>query len=159
MREEPFLHPALLLHGGENYRFTTAPDPATAGLWASRDEHTEWIRVLATIRNHRAVMLQYYGCSDLLFSEFSPPVTLYLVPGAVTAADLSRKLAQLQGSRMIVMPRWHSSLLDDIPAIGRLVHQDFVPVFQGTFFIVYTRRKPSAMAGRVLDRDLLHLAE
>ena len=121
--------------------FTTAPSPATAGLWASRDEREEWIKVLATIRGHQAAMLELDGCADLLFSEFSPPVTFFLFPGAVTAGDVSRKLTQLQASTMIVMPRWHSGLLDDFPAIGSLVRRDFVPVLQGTFFIVYARRK------------------
>jgi hypothetical protein len=121
--------------------FASQPSPATAGLWATPDERAEWASVLATIRGHQAAMLDYYGCADLLFSGFSPPVTLYLVPGGVTAGDLSRKLAQLQTSTMIVMPRWHSALLRDIRAIGDLVHRDFAPVHQGTSFVIYARRK------------------
>jgi hypothetical protein len=134
---------ALPAESGFTYQlwFTTAPSPVTAGLWATSAERTEWVKVLATIRGRQAAMLEYYGCADLLFPEFSPPVTLYLVPGAVTEADLSRKLAQLQASTMIVMPRWHSGLLDDIPAIGALVRRDFVPAFHGAWFIVYVRRK------------------
>jgi len=123
--------------------FTTAPSPTTAGLWATRDERAEWTSVLAIIRGHQAAMLQLDGCADLLFSQLSPPVTLYLVPGAVVGADLSRKLAQLQASTMIVMPRWDSGLLEKTSAIGSLVRRDFVPVFQGTFFIVYARRTTS----------------
>jgi hypothetical protein len=135
--------PALPVEPGFTYQLwlTTSPSPQTAGLWAVPGERDEWIKVLAMIRGHRAAILEYYGCADLLFSEFSPPVTLLLVRGAVTPGDLSRKLSQLRASSMIVMPRLHSGLLDDIPEIGILVRRDFVPAFQGVSFIVFTRRE------------------
>jgi hypothetical protein len=135
--------PALLTESGFTYQFwyTTSPSPQTAGLWATSGERDEWIKVLATIRGHRAAMLEYEGCADLLFPEFSPPVTLFLVPGGVTREAMSRKLSQLRASSRIVMPRWHSSLLDEMPEIGKLVRRDFVPIFQGASFIVYARMK------------------
>ena len=121
--------------------FTTSPSPETAGLWVAPLERDEWIKVLATVRGHRAAMLEYDGCADLLFPEFSPPTTLFLVRGGVTPGDLSRKLSQLRESSMIVMPRAHSDLLNDIPEIGVVVRRDFVPAFQGVSFIVYARRE------------------
>jgi hypothetical protein len=135
--------PALPVESGFTYQlwFTTSPSRETAGLWVAPGERSEWIKVMRIIRGHRASMLEYNGCADLLFSEFSPPVTLFLVRAGVTPDDLSRKLAQLQASSMIVMPRWHSGVLDDIPRIGALVRRDFVPVFQGNSFIVYARRE------------------
>jgi len=46
-----------------------------------------------------------------------------------------RPFTSLRAASMIVMPRWHSGLLDDILRIGELV-RDFVPAFQGASFIV-----------------------
>ena len=120
---------------------STAPSPVTAGLWATRGERAEWTRVLATVRGRKASVLQYYGCADLLSSEFTPPVTFFLFPGAVTANDVSRKLAQLKASAMVVIPRWSTGLLNEIPEIGSMVYRNFVPVYQGSLLIVYARRK------------------
>jgi len=127
---------------GFGYRlwFTTSRSPETAGLWTTADERAEWIRVLATIRGHRAAMLDYFGCASLMFPEFSPPVTFSLVPGEYIPAALSREVSQLEESSMIVMPQWQIRLLDDVPEIGALVRRDFDPVFQGKWFIVYSRR-------------------
>lgn len=121
--------------------FTTSPSAETAGLWATADERAEWIKVIAMVRGHRTAILQYNGCADLLFPEFSPPVTFFLSPGDTFAADVSRKISQLEASSMIVMPRAHSGLLDDVPAIGNVVRHDFVVAFQGASFIVYARRE------------------
>jgi hypothetical protein len=120
--------------------FTTSPSPATAGLWATSGERDEWIKVLGMIQGHRASLLEYYGCADLLFPEFRPPVTLFLVPGSVTPDVLARKLSQLRSSSIIVMPRWHRALLDEIPEIDALVRHDYNPSFQGVSFIVYEKR-------------------
>jgi hypothetical protein len=134
--------PALPVESGFTYQLwsTTSPSPETASLWVAPEERDEWIKVLAMIRGQRAAILEYDGCADLLSSEFSPPVTLFLGRGNLTPGDLSRKLSQLRASSMIVMPRWHSGLLDDIPEIGALVRHNFVPAFQGVSFIVYARR-------------------
>jgi hypothetical protein len=135
--------PALGAETGFTYQFwfTSSASPATAGLFVGPGERDEWIKVLATIRGHRTAMLEYDGCADLLFSEFSPPVTLFLIGGGVTPNDLSRKLSQLRASSMIVMPRSHSALLNEFPEIGVLVRRNFVPAFQGGWFTVYTHRE------------------
>jgi hypothetical protein len=134
--------PALPVEPSFTYQlwFTTFRSAETAGLWVAPDERTEWIRVLAITRGHRTAILEYYGCADLLFPQFSSPVTLFLVPGT-PAKDISRKISQLQTSSMIVMPKWHRGIFNDIPAISDLVRHDFVPAFQGAWFIVYTRRE------------------
>jgi hypothetical protein len=131
------------MESGFGYRLwsKTSPSPETAGLWATPEERREWIQVLAMIRGHDVTMLDKYGCADLLFSEFSPPTTFFLEAGGVTSADLSRKLSQLRASSMMVMPRWQSHLLDEVPEIGALVHREFVPAFRGDWFIVYARRE------------------
>lgn len=120
---------------------TTSPSPETAGLWTTPAERGEWIKVLAMIKGHDPSMLEYYGCANLLSPEFSPPTALYLVRGDFTPIDLHRELTQLQAAPTIVMPRWQGRLLDDIPEIGALVRREFVPVFQGDWFIVYFRRQ------------------
>jgi hypothetical protein len=120
--------------------YTTAPSPETAGLWATPSERAEWIKVLAMIRGQRASMIEYAGCADLLFPQFNPPVTLFLMRGGSAANELSQKLSQLRASSMVVLPRWHGSVLDQVPEIGALMRHDFIPAFQGTWFIVYVRR-------------------
>jgi hypothetical protein len=134
---------ALPVEPGFTYQLwhTTSPSPETAGLWASRTEREEWARVLKMVRGNRASILEYNGCADLLFPEFMPPVTLFLVRAGVNQADLSRKLSQVNNSLMLVMPQWQRGLLDDVPEIGALVRRDFISVFQGESFIVYARRK------------------
>ena len=135
--------PASPMESGFGYRLwsTTSPSPETAGLWATSAERAEWIEILALIRGHSAAMLDYFGCASLLFPEFSPPTTFSLVPGEYIPVALSRVLSQLEASSRIVMPRWQSQLLDRIPEIGALLSRDFIPVFQGNWFIVYSRRQ------------------
>jgi hypothetical protein len=133
--------PALPGESGFAYQlwFTTSPSAQTANLWVSAGERKEWMKTLALIRGHRTALLEYAGCGDLLFSEFSPPVTFFLLPG-VGRNDLSRKLAQLQASSMVVMARSQNDLLHEIPEIGTVMRRDFVAAFEGDWFIVYARR-------------------
>ena len=135
--------PASPMESGFGYKLwsTTSPSPETAGLWATSAERAEWIEILTLIRGHSAAMLDYFGCASLLFPEFSPPTTFSLVPGEYIPVALSRVLSQLEASSRIVMPRWQSQLLDRIPEIGALLSRDFIPVFQGNWFIVYSRRQ------------------
>src|SRR5208337_296537 len=121
---------------GFTYRLwsSSAPDPQTAGLWSTSEERAEWSEVLAKIRGHRTVLLEWFGCGDLLFPEFSPPVTALLAPGASSIGDVNRKLAQLQSASMIVIPNWQISILDTSPAIGRQVRRDFEPTWKGDHF-------------------------
>jgi hypothetical protein len=135
--------PVSPIETGFGYKLwsTTSPSPETAGLWATPVERGEWIKVLAMIKGHNPSMLEYYGCANLLSTEFSPPTALYLVRGDFTPIDLRRELSQLKEASMIVVPRWQGRLLDDIPEIGSLVRRDFIPVFQGNWFVVYSRRQ------------------
>jgi hypothetical protein len=120
--------------------FISAPSAETAGLWASPDERAEWVKVLAMTRGHRTAVLYYNGCVEILFPQFSPPVTFYLLRGGASPADISRKISQLEESSMVVMPQWENGILDDIPSLGEVVRRDFAPAFQGTWFVVYTRK-------------------
>lgn len=120
--------------------FTSSPSWETGGLWSSSSERAEWSNVLLLIRGHRAALLVWYGCADLLFPEFMPPVTALLVPGVDNPSDLHRKIAQLDTATMVVMPRWQSSLLDTSPTIGTAVHRDFVKLQEGDKFVIYRRR-------------------
>jgi len=134
---------ALPLASAFTYQFwlTTSPSAETAGLWAAPDDRAEWIKVRAMIRGHSTAILDVNGCADLLFPEFSPPVTWTIFSGDTFTPDISRKISQLEVSSMIVMPRSNSGLLEGIPAIGNLVRRDFVTVFQGSSFVVYARRE------------------
>jgi hypothetical protein len=83
--------------------FTSAPTPQMAGLWASAAERTEWTEVLSLTKGHRTAVLDMYACVELLFPEFAPPVTLYMVPGAPTSEMVARKVSQLESVSRIVM--------------------------------------------------------
>jgi len=63
------------------------------------------------------------------------------VPGEPTSDMLGRKISQLQSVSMIVMPVWHSDLLNVWPAIGSLVQRDFATQWRGEFFVVYRRAR------------------
>jgi hypothetical protein len=123
--------------------FTSAPTPQMAGLWAPAAERTEWTKVLSLTKGHRTAVLDTYGCVELLFPEFVPPVTLYMVPGTPTPEMVARKVSQLETVSRIVMPRSESGLLDFWPAIGSVVRQNFTGLWQGDRFVVYQRVEPT----------------
>jgi hypothetical protein len=118
---------------------STSRSPITAGLWAAPDEIAEWREVITAVRGHRAAILAYFGCADLLFAEFLPPVSVYLVLGNANQAEIARKIAQLNSVEMIVMPRWQLGLLAEQPAIGALVRHDFRVTHEGASIVVFTR--------------------
>ena len=89
-----------------NYRWwrTTEPASSTAGLWASSDERAEWLSVLAKARGHKAVMLDRQGATELLFPGFEDPVSLFLLKGLMTPQEIQRKLAQISGADIVIVP-------------------------------------------------------
>jgi hypothetical protein len=123
--------------------FSSTPTPETAGLWAPPQERAEWMKVLSLTKGHRTAVLDTYGCVELLFPEFVPPVTLYMVPGAPTPEMVSRKVRQLESVSRIVIPRGESGLLDFWPPIGNEVRQNFTNLWQGNLFVVYQRVEPT----------------
>jgi hypothetical protein len=126
-------------YGDYGLWFSSAPHKDTAGLWAPALERGEWERVLEMIRGHRTALLEWFGCADTLFPQFSSPVTDLLVSGVDSGADIARKVAQIHESTMIVMPRWQKSLLSTSPKIGAEVDRDFSVIWQGRYFIVFGR--------------------
>jgi hypothetical protein len=120
--------------------FTSSPNWETGGLWSSSSERAEWSNVLSLIRGKRAALIVWYGCADVLFPDFMPPVTALLAPGVDNPSDLQRKIAQLDTATIVVMPRWQSSLLDTSPAIGTVVRRNFVKLREGNQFVIYRRR-------------------
>ena len=64
----------------------------TAGLWAPDDEREEWRQVLAATRQHKVVMLDSMGATELLFPGFANPVSLFLTRGLMQPDDVRRKL-------------------------------------------------------------------
>jgi hypothetical protein len=85
---------------------TTAPDAATAGLWAPPDERAEWVRVLAKARGRKAVMLEAGGgATELLFPEFEQPVSLFLLKGLMTPAEIQRKTTQISGAEIVIVSK------------------------------------------------------
>jgi hypothetical protein len=120
---------------------STRPSLKTAGLWAAPSEREEWTAVRALTENHHTAILAYYGCASLLFPQFDPPVSLYLVPGGIDPSELAREIDQLNSADMVVMPRWQSGLLDEEPAIGKLIRRNFAISHDGPAFLVFAHRK------------------
>jgi hypothetical protein len=83
---------------------TTTPDSTTAGLWAPEDERGEWMRVLATARDRRTVILDSRGAGELLFPGFGNPVSLFLIDGLMLPDDIQRKLQELSRAEVVVVP-------------------------------------------------------
>ena len=83
---------------------TTAPDAATAGLWAPRDERDAWAELLANTRGHKAVMLATGGATELLFPGFEPPTSLFLLKGLMLPAEIQRKVAEISGADIVIVP-------------------------------------------------------
>ena len=83
---------------------TMAPSAATAGLWATPDERAEWVQVVALAKGKRAVMLDTKGAAELMFPVFETPVTMYLDPGLMKPMEIQRKLDQIAGAQLVVVP-------------------------------------------------------
>lgn len=134
---------ALPVEAGFTFQLwrSTQPSPEVGGLWVSRAEGAEWRKVLGMIRGHRAALLEYYGCGALLFPEFSPPVTVYLVPGSGqpgdVTGDIARKVTQLKSADMVVSPIWHLPGLRQIPSVRAVMRRDFRLKYEGANFAVF----------------------
>lgn len=119
------------------------PEAATAGLWAAPDEADEWQRVREIARGNDAVILDTKGAADLLFPEFARPVTLYLDPGWMLPSDIDRKMRQLEGAQMVILPYGIGpEVCRGIPDSTELRDSlnKFEPVFQGQYFEILRRR-------------------
>jgi len=119
------------------------PDAITAGLWSTAEERDEWATVLGEARGRKSVVLDTKGAAELMFSEFEAPVSLYLDPGLMSAAEVDRKVVQLSAASLVVVPI-------GIPVCGgipsapeiRAAMTGFEPVFSGRHFVVYRRTIP-----------------
>jgi hypothetical protein len=120
---------------------TTAPDSATAGLWAPAEERNEWLKVRAMTGGQRTLMLDDMGATELLFPGFENPVSLYLTRGLMTRGDIDRKLEQLSGAQVAVVPITISACsgIPDAPEF-RDALKDFDLAWSGKHFEVFRRR-------------------
>jgi len=114
---------------------------ATAGLWASDDEREQWQTVLDIVRPHSAAILDTKGAAELIFHEFDMPVTLYLDPGWMLQADIRRKVGEISGAQMLVVPVDGIEACRGIPATPEFAAamKSFEPRIKGKFFDVYQR--------------------
>ena len=120
---------------------TTAPDAATAGLWAPADERSEWRQVRALSHASNTVMLDSMGATELLFSGFENPVSLYLTGGLMQPSDVRRKLDELAGSQVAIVPLTIEACsgVPDAPEF-RAALKSFDLAWEGKHFEVYRRR-------------------
>jgi hypothetical protein len=95
---------ALTFHWLYGWWTTTGPDQITAGLWASEEERNEWKRVLNSRDNGPVVMLSKMDTTGLLFPQFEPPTSMFLLEGLTAVPDVRRKLDQIAGAHLVVVP-------------------------------------------------------
>jgi hypothetical protein len=120
---------------------TTSPSPATAGLWATPDEVSEWNKVLGLARQEKTVVIEVHGSVELMYPEFGKPVSLFLDTGLATDADVARKTAQIATASAFVVPQTVRTYggLPDAPEITATM-RNFDLEWKGSFFEVYRRR-------------------
>jgi hypothetical protein len=82
---------------------TTAPSPATAGMWASPAEVREWQQAQRAIGGDRALLLTAMGCGPLLSAQFEPPFANHFTPGELMPDQLPRLMRQIDGAQRIVV--------------------------------------------------------
>jgi hypothetical protein len=120
----------------------TAPDPATAGLWAPAAEKAEWLQVLSAARGQRTVILASMGGAELISPGFEEPVNLYLIAGLMAPDDIHRKLDQLSSAQIVVVPTIKMATCSGIPDAPefRKALKDFDLAWRGQHFEVFQRR-------------------
>ncbi len=130
-----------------SYRWwlTTCPDVTTAGLWAPVDERAEWQKVVAMTHGKKTSVMESMGATELLSPGFEGPVSLYLVPGLMTSADLHRKNIQLASAEMVVTPILPGPC-DGVAAAPEFAPamKAFEPLWTGKHFEIFRRRTPPA---------------
>lgn len=120
---------------------TTAPSPATAGLWAPPAEAIEWNKVVGEARQEKMVVVDTKGAVELMYPEFGEPVSMFLDPGLMTQEDVARKVAQLSTADAFVVPQTVRTYggLPDAPEL-KAAMAEFDLEWKGEFFEVYRRR-------------------
>jgi hypothetical protein len=121
---------------------TTKPDAATAGLWATADERDEWLSVRALTKDHKALMLDSMGATELLFPGFGDPVSLYLTRGLMLSSDINRKLDKLSSAQEVVVPITIAACtgVPDAPEFRQAL-KNFDLAWSGKHFEIFQRRK------------------
>jgi hypothetical protein len=111
----------------------------TAGLWASEDEREQWQTVLNIVHSQHAVILDTKGAAELLLPGFQMPVGLYLDNGLMLPADIQRKVQQISGAQMVVVPVDGIESCRGIPAAPEFetAIASFERRLDGEFFDVY----------------------
>ncbi len=117
---------------------TMAPSAVTAGLWATADERGEWENVIVLAKGKRAVLLDTKGAAELMFGVFEAPTTMYLDFGLMKPREIQRKLAQIAGAQLVVVPVGGEPPCFGVPA-GPFQNAlaRFSPVLKGKFFDAY----------------------
>lgn len=126
----------------------TAPRTEMAGLWATSEEHTEWVEVLARVRGRRPVLLAHSDGAALLFPDvFAPPAALFVIRG-FSPAEFARKAGQIEKALVVVVAAIPPGdpKLDAWPEFARAL-DGCVLDWRGKYFRVY--RRVAAAKGHV----------
>lgn len=119
--------------------------PRLARLWTTPDLAEEWEQVLPLCPPNQAAVLTMSGCVPMLFNQFRPDVSSYLIPGMEGSSSVARKTDLLHHTDLVIVPTARTILPGDYAflttcpgfredlATRRLIHA-------GRYFEVYKRR-------------------
>ena len=75
-----------------------------AGLWATPDERAEWVQLCRSRQGQTSGNAGYQGGGGIDVPVFETPVTMYLDPGLMKPIEIQRKLDQIAGAQLVVVP-------------------------------------------------------
>jgi hypothetical protein len=127
--------------------------PRAAGLWMEPAAADEWRAARRLAAGRPAAVLAMAGCTPMLYPQFAPDVSLFLIPGMEGTRDARRKADVLAASEVVVVP----TAASQSGGIAEFLHAcpEFRPMFatytlvrDGRFYQVYRRPEPPAVPAR-----------
>jgi hypothetical protein len=120
---------------------TSSPDADALGLWTAPDEAKEWATVRRLVTGKSATILSCEGSAEAEFPEFRKPVSLFLIPGLPTSAEIERKAAEVSSSSIVIMPEFYLANFCQLPKWPEFAAalQGFQVISNGKYFKVLSK--------------------
>ncbi len=115
---------------------------ATAGLWAKPKVRDEWTHVLDLVRGRRATIVYSLGGAQIMFPQFGPPVSAFLLRGLANTVEIRREIAQLSRADLVVVPLGTVESCFVRPGLPQIdaALENFTPLWTGKYFQVLRHR-------------------
>jgi hypothetical protein len=130
-----------MMRWSEQWWNNTSPDRSTAGLWTSATERSEWLQVLSITKGHSTVVLDLMGAAEQLFPGFQEPVSMFMVDGLMTPAEIQRKRDEISNAEIILVPTTKMLTCNGIPNHPEIksAMDKFAIGWRGKYFEVFRR--------------------